>query len=211
MAASETKCVLALATLIVVAGVIRCTTATKESSSDRAKTFATTDESAADPVVSFIRTAKAIAARLDDEFQPYRDSIGVDLDFWVDDSTGWLHGFDVFDLRDTSNHYAVWGDSVYFANGHAYHVYAVYPPVSFSNLAVIRDAELTFFDAINCLDRGSDIADVLAFVRAGGDADGEYLRRITNYRSFGEFRLIDPIVPSLHCACSICYLPDAGQ
>ena len=87
------------------------------------------------------------------------------------------------------------------------------PSASFSNIAFFEPDTTVIFEAVNCTDRGDTVDDAVAYLRARHPErwSEAYEARIRGYREAGDFRLTDAIVPSLLCACEICYLPPSRQ
>lgn len=114
----------------------------------------------------------------------------------------------IHDLYDVSNKLVLRGDSVYFTPGHAYHFHAIWSSVSFSNIAFFEPDTTVIFSAVNCTDRGDTADEAVAYLRRVHPErwSPSYEARIRSYREYGTFGMID-VVPSLLCACEICYLP----
>lgn len=166
--------------------------------------------SATDSTSSFVASAEALSTFLEASLREFAGQISKDrLTFPVSAADCSVMRMQIADLYDVDNTYELPGDRIYFARGHAYHFYSISSPVSFSNIAFFEADSTVLFESVNCTDRGDTVDDALEYIRRWypSRATEAYLDRIARYRHYGHFRLTDEIVPSLLCACEICYRP----
>lgn len=168
-----------------------------------------------DSTLSFSASVGALGAFLEASLAPFvAEGVPADrLTFPLQTPGCRVIRMDVQDLTDPRNASTAWGDSVYVTPGHAYHFYALWPSVSFSHIAFFEPDTTVIFEAVNCTDRGDTVDDAVAYLRTRHPErwSAAVETRIRAYREAGDFGLTDPIVPSLLCACEICYLPPSRQ
>lgn len=95
-----------------------------------------------------------------------------------------------------------------FENNHIYHFYIVDAQLAFSHILYIdKDGLFTFFETINCKNRGNTLPEVTEFLLnelAANPQKDEIVERVRNYRRYYVSAAIDDIKVSLKCECEPC-------
>ena len=107
--------------------------------------------------------------------------------------------FFVYDLFDTLNNTLDRKRCINMIEGHVYHFSAILYQFSFSNILILNNGKMKIFKAVNCVDKGDNIEDVIAYIKTYKITQDEaYLNRIKGYRKFGSYLRIDNYV-NLRC------------
>lgn len=91
---------------------------------------------------------------------------------------------------------------------HVYYFYALDFNYAFSHIAYIAEnGTLTFFESINCMDRGDNLQDVLEFLNEVLENNlnrDEIIKRVKNYWDYYSLTSDDGILIPMKCDCSPC-------
>ncbi len=135
---------------------------------------------------------KQLADILNNSIPEYKQRLG--FEFSVENEVP--VGFGIYDLTDTSNKFQDEKDCINFIDGHIYNVSPFFHPFSFNHIIILEVGVLKTFESINCLDRGSKIEEVVDYINLkipDNNSDKEtILKRVKNYRKFGEYARTDP-------------------
>jgi hypothetical protein len=103
-------------------------------------------------------------------------------------------GFFIYDLTDPTNNYLTWGDCINFISNHVYYFSVVYFAFSQSQIAVLENGDVKFFNSINCQDSKDKLENVISYLSRKLKNDKnkeEILTRVKNYRRYGWHRTVD--------------------
>ncbi|MDJ1468676.1 hypothetical protein QNI19_26210 [Cytophagaceae bacterium DM2B3-1] len=93
-------------------------------------------------------------------------------------------------------------------NSHIYHFYVLDPQLSFSHILYIdRNGQFTFFESINCKNRGNTLQEVISYLThklATNPQKDQIIERVKNYRNYYRIGAIDDIYVPLQCDCESC-------
>lgn len=118
-------------------------------------------------------------------------------------------GYSIYSLNDPNNYSKVpyEDNNIIFMEGHFYHFAPVLRLISYSQIAYLENGNVKIFKALNCLDRGNSIYEVVEFANEklkGHSNKAEIIERIKNYRQFGRYHSEDIHSTRVNCECSPC-------
>jgi len=150
-----------------------------------------------------------------DKVQPFIDFMNKTIpdfkekyhvEFHFNSEKCFLHRFNIQDLTE-KNVSSYFDKNFEIVNGHIYHFYAFHE-FAFSNIAYIdSNGNPTFFEAVNCKDRGDSFKDVLNFIEinlSNNSNKEEIIQRVYNYRDYMINGGIDDIPVNIKCDCDPC-------
>lgn len=111
--------------------------------------------------------------------------------FYINDD-GKCVGFSIYDLTDTLNKEASFGECVNFYNYHVYHFYPNIITYSYSHIAVLKDSNIKIYKSVNC--KGDNIKNVIIYLNqmlADNPQKEGIINRVKNYRKYGDYYRID--------------------
>lgn len=122
---------------------------------------------------------------------PDNEKLSSSYHFSVDCKTHEVRGFNIHDMLDTTNYIQYHTGKFKVIPNHLYHIYAWEYSLSTSNLLYIdEEGKVTFFEAVNCSNRGNSLEEVEKFIKKtviDEDKKNELLKVLPSYRRFGEY------------------------
>ncbi|WP_291721948.1 hypothetical protein [Bernardetia sp.] len=122
---------------------------------------------------------------------PSNENLPNTFHFSLDCEKGKVYGFNIHDMLDTTNYIQYRKGRFNIVPNHLYHVYAWEYALSTSNLIYIEEnGKITFFEAVNCTNRGNSLEDVEKFIKStitDEDKKQELLKVLPSYREFGYY------------------------
>ena len=117
-------------------------------------------------------------------------------------------GYTIRDLTDTTNVNKRtpddMGDGIKFVENHFYHFVPVIMSMSYSHIAYLEDGNIKVFKSINCIDKGDDFDEFIAFAKTKLKGNNDVLKNLKNYRDFGEYLIEDNYGMTVNCKCKPC-------
>jgi len=102
-----------------------------------------------------------------------------------------VYGFNIYDMLDTTNYIGYNKGNFKMISNHLYHIYSWEYSYSTSNLMYVdEEGKITFFEAVNCLNRGANLKDVEEFINKiiiDKDKRNELLNILPFYKDFGVY------------------------
>ncbi len=100
-----------------------------------------------------------------------------------------IYGFNIHDMLDTTNYISYNKGNFKMIKNHLYHFYSWEYSLSTNNLLYIdKEGNMTFFEAVNCSNRGNSLEEVREFISqaiVNEDSKRELLKVLPFYRDFG--------------------------
>lgn len=122
---------------------------------------------------------------------PDNEKLSSVYHFSVDCKTHEVRGFNIHDMLDTTNYIQYRKGKCKILPNHLYHIYAWEYALSTSNLLYIDEqGKVTFFEAVNCSNRGNSLEEVEEFINKtviDEDKKKELLKVLPFYRDFGMY------------------------